>query len=229
VSRRLAFPLLLALSIVATTPSGALAGPRDVAATQTYIRANYALVRAGSREIGPSEAAARSVLHGVREECPEAAAGSPQGQGSQPLGDELQGAITIAAFRLVARPVDAFLRVVAHLRWSNPRLTQTVSSYVGKLKSLAALSPPEPCADVRAWTASGFQTVPASTTSFDLAFDSVNVALGEVPAELLAPYERPSESAMLHTTARLEMQLSNAENRVVPQWEQALSALGVAP
>lgn len=229
-SRRLAlaFPLLATLT-VAATPSTALAGPADIAATQKYIQANYALVRAGKRQIGPSEANVRGVLRNVRDECPRAAAGSPQGEGSDKLGGELQGAMTIAGLRAVARPVAAFVHAVAHLRWSNARLTQTVSSYVGKLASLSSLGTPQMCADVRSWTAGGFATLPASTTSFDLRFESADVALGEVPTELLAPYERPAERSTLHSTARLEAQLAEAENRAVQQWEQTLDALGVVP
>jgi hypothetical protein len=227
-SKGFVLPPLAALAMAAA-PASALAGPRDIAATQTYIRANYALVRAGEREIGPSEAAVRRVLLGVREECPRAAAGSPQGEGSNRLGDELQGAMTIAAFHFLPRSIAAFVHAVAPLRWSNPQLTHTVSSYAGKLRRLSSLGAPQVCADVRSWTATGYAKPPASTTSFDLAFDSVDIALGEVPAELLAPYERPAERSILSSTARLESRLADAENRAVQQWEQTLAALGVAP
>jgi hypothetical protein len=227
-SKRFALPLLAALTVAMPTAT-ALAGPADVAATEQYIHANYALVRAGEKQIGPSEAAVRSVLRSVRDECPRAAAGSPQDEGSDKLGDELQGAMTIAGLRAVARPVAAFVHAVAHLRWSNARLTQTVSSYARKLAALSALQTPHVCADVRAWTAAGFATLPAATTGFDLAFEGADVALGEVPAELLAPYERPAEQVILHTTAQLEAQLEEAENRAVQQWEQTLKTLGVAP
>lgn len=224
----LALPLLSALSIAAI-PSCALAGAGDVTATQTYISANYALVRAAGGKIGSSEASIRSLLRGVRDECPGAAPGSPEGQDSEQIGDELQGAMTIAAFHLIPRSVAAFVRAVAPLRWSNAQLTRTVSSYARKLRTLSSLKTPQVCADVRSWTATGFATLPASTTSFDLAFDSVNVAVGEVPAELLAPYERPAERSTLHSTTRLEAQLTDAENRAVKLWEETLVALGVVP
>jgi hypothetical protein len=232
VSRRvapaLALPLLAAL-IAAATPGSALAGSADVAATQKYIDANYALVHAGGREIGRSEASIKSLLRGVRKECLGAAPGSPEGQDSEQIGDELQGAMTIAAVRLIPRSIAAFVHAVAPLRWSNAQLTHTVSTYARKLKTLSALTTPHVCTDVRSWTAAGFATLPASTVSFDLAFDSVNVAIGEVPAEQLAPYERPTERSILHSTTQLETQLTDAENRAVKQWEQTLEAVGVVP
>lgn len=225
---RLALPLLAVIAIAAA-PAPALAGTRDVAATQTYIRANYALVRAGGRAIGQSEAAVKGLMRQVREECLGVAAGSPQGEDSDQLDDELQGAITILALRPVTSQVGAFVRAVVHLRFSNPQLTRAVSSYAGKLRTLSSLTPPAVCADVRAWTASHFATLAAATNSFDQVFENVNVTLGEVPAELLAPYERRTEKAMLRSSTRLEEQLAEAENRAVPQWEDTLQEIGVAP
>jgi hypothetical protein len=232
VSRRLAPALvlpLLAVLAVAAAPTSALASPRDTAATQTYIRANYALVRASAHEIGSSEVVIKGLLGHVREECPGAAAGSLQGEGSDKLGAELQGAMTIAALRPASRAVRVFVHTVAPLRWSNAQLTRTVSSYARKLRTLSTLTAPQVCADVRAWTASSFATIPASTGSFDLAFEAVDVALGEVPTELLAPYERPTEKAMLHNSATLETQLEEAENRAVKQWEYTLQTIGIVP
>ena len=231
-SRRLAPALalaLLAVPAIAAFPTPALAGARDIAATQTYIRANYALVRASAHAIGPSETVIKSLLRRAREECPGAAAGSPQGEGSDKLGAELQGAMTIAALRPVARAVGAFVHAVAGLRWSSTQLTHTVSSYARKLRTLSSLTAPKVCGDVRAWTASSFATLPASTTGFDSAFEGVDVALGEVPAEQLAPYERPAERAMLHSSAQLEAQLEEAENRAVQLWEHTLETVGVVP
>jgi hypothetical protein len=224
----LALPLLAVLT-VAASPTPALAGARDIVATQTYIRANYALVRASAHGIAPTEAVIKTLLRHIRDECPGAAAGSPQGEGSDKLGDELQGAMTIVALRPVAHAVGTFVHAVAGLHWSNAQLTRTVSSYASKLRTLSSLTAPQVCGDVRAWTASSFATLPASTSSFDLAFEAVDVALGEVPTELLAPSERPTEKAMLHSSARLEIQLEEAENRAVKQWEQTLEAIGVVP
>ncbi len=228
-SKRLAFGTLLAVLTVAAPPSAALGSPRDIAATQTYIRANYALVRAGGQAIGQSEAAVKGLMHQVREECFGVATGSPQGEDSDQLDDELQGAITILALRPVTSEIGTFVRAVAHLRWSSPKLTRAVSSYASRLRTLSSLSPPAVCADVRAWTASHFATLAAATDSFVPVFENVNVTLGEVPAELLAPYERRTEKAMLRASTRLEEQLAEAENRAVPQWEDTLQEIGVSP
>ncbi len=227
-SKRLALSLL-AVPAIAAIPAPALAGSRDLTATQTYIRANYALVRAGKRALGPSEAAVKGLLHGVSGECSGAATSSPQGEDSDRIGDELQGAMTIAALRPVAPAVAAFAHAVAGLRFSNSTLTHRVATYASKLRAVSSLTAPRVCADVRAWTATSFATLSASTAVFDSAFDGIDVALGEVPSELLAPYERPREHAMLRSTAQVEAQLAEAENRAVPLWEHTLATIGVVP
>ncbi len=57
------------------------------------------------------------------------------------------------------------------------------------------LAMPPVCGDVKAWAASGYQTLPASTTQFDQRFSAEDVGIGEVPARLLAPYEVPASGS----------------------------------
>jgi hypothetical protein len=222
-------PLLAAVLALVVGPTPALADPSDIAATQTYIRANYALVHAGGAKVGTGEAALKSLLRKVRGECPKAAATSPENQEAEQLSNEVVGTMTIVAFHPAVPAILAFVRAVAPLHWSNPRLTRTVASYTSKLKALSTLAAPNLCADVRAWTASGFHTLSPSTTRFDQLFSKVDVALGEVPARLLAPYERPSETATLDRTKRLEDQLTEAEARAVESWGKILEALALNP
>jgi hypothetical protein len=222
-------PLLAAVLALVTGPTSALASPSDIAATQTYIRANYTLVHAGGAKVGTGEAAVTSLLRKIQSECPKAASASPENQDAEQLSDEVIGAMTIVAFHAAVPAILAFVHAVAPLRWSNPRLTRTVAAYASKLKALTTLAAPNLCADVRTWTTSGFHTLSPSTTRFDQLFSKVDVALGEVPARLLAPYERPSETATLDRTKRLEDQLTEAEARAVESWGKILEALALNP
>jgi len=77
---------------------------------------------------------------------------------------------------------------------------------------------PNLCADFTAWVSSGFQTLPSSTMRFDGRFFPVNVAIGYVPALLLATYGRPLEKVMLNRTNQLEMQLTDCEARAAESW-----------
>jgi hypothetical protein len=218
------------VTALALAPTPAFAASGDVAATQTYIRANYGLVRAARAKQASSEAALQSVLAGVRRECPKAAAGSPQDHDSEQLSNEVVLTMRIAGTKPELPAIAAFTRAVKGLRWSNHKLTSTIQSYVSELKALSTAPTPNLCADIKAWVASGFQSRSPSTMQLDQEFETLNVALGELPAPLLAPYERPSERAMLTRTSQLELQIADFEAVAgVETWGQIMDSLGLNP
>ena len=223
-------PLLVLLATLASgvLPACALAAS-GAAATERYIQANYTLVKAGSAKLGAARAAMLGVQHRIEGECTKAAANSPQNPESTELSNEIIGAIVIAAYHTDVPAGESFVRAAGSLRWSNHALTSAVQSYVGKIKVLDKLAPPNVCADVRAWVASGYQTLPASTVRFDQEFMPNWVAIGELPAQL-GPYERPSEKAVLRRTNQLESQLTEFEAEDgVETWSQIMDALVVSP
>jgi hypothetical protein len=63
----------------------------------------------------------------------------------------------------------------------------------------------------------------------DREFETLNVALGELPAPLLAPYERPGERAILIRTTQLELQIADFEANAVKTWGQIMDSLGLNP
>jgi hypothetical protein len=222
-------PLLMAVTILAAAPAAALAGSSDVAATRRYIQANYTLVQAASTKIKAAEAALHSVLHRVQGECPNVAANSPQNPESTQLSNEVIGALVIGAYHTDIPAGTNFVRAAKGLRWSNGSLTRSVQSYVGKVKVLNTLSAPNVCADVRAWIASGYRTLPASTIRFDEQFMPNWVAIGELPQQL-APYERPDERAILRRTSQFESQLTETEvNTGVNTWDETMNTLVLQP
>ncbi len=227
-SKGTVFLLTGALALLAA-PSCALAASGDVASTQAYIQANYALVQAGRAKLAAAAAALLAVRRQIGGECPRAAAESPQNADSTQLSNEVIGAIVIAAIRTDLPAGANFVRAVKGLRWSNHKLTSTVQSYAGKLKVLNTLAPPNVCADVRAWVASDYRTLPASTVRFDQLFEPNWVGIGELPA-LLAPSERPNQRAVLRRTSQLESQLTDFEAEDgVETWSQIMNTLVLNP
>jgi hypothetical protein len=218
--------LLLALLVAAFAGavSPALAGADDVTSTQAYVQANYTLVQGARTRIASSEAALKGVLGQVRRECPKAALGSPQNHDSEQLSDEVVGAIVLAGLRPNVPAVHVFTHSVARLKWSSRKLTSTLQSYARKLNTLSALAPPDLCADVRQWVAGGYQTLPASTVSFDARYTPAWVALGELPRSL-APFERPAEHGLLRRSNQSETLLTEAEARAVETYAEILDAL----
>jgi len=228
-----ALPTLATTLILATTlalaPAPALASQGDVAATGAYIQADYTLVHTAKVNLKTSEAALRQLRHRIAAECPKAAAGSPQDTNSEQLSNELVGAMTVVAIQPDKRAVSAFASTVERLHWSNATLTRTVHTYATRLKTLSVLPAPNVCADVKAWAAGHYQTLPTSAASFDSRYYKVEVAVGEVPAKLLAPSEQANERAVLARAEKLEGQLSEAEANAVYTWGHIMEALALNP
>jgi hypothetical protein len=222
--------LFIAVALAAAIgPSSALAGS-DVASTHSYIQANYALVAAGSANRGAAAAALKALEGKVGSECPKAAAASPQNPESTQLSNEVIGAMVLTAYGTDTSAGTKFISATKGLRWGNQKLTKAIQSYAGKLQVLSTLAVPNVCADVRAWVASGYRTLPASTVEFDKQFIPNWVGLGELPARLLAPSERPAQSSILRRTTHLEDQLAEFEaGDGVNTWAQIMDMLVLQP
>lgn len=209
---------------VLAAPASTLAGGADAAATQAYIRANYALVHTAAGNIHRSEAALASVVAQVRSECPNAAKGSPQDHDSEQLSDEVVGAIVVAGVKPSLAAIHSFTRAAGNLRWSSHGLTSAVRAYTDKLKTLSTLTPPNLCGDVKTWVASGYQTLAPTTVQFDAQYTPVWVALGELPATLRR-FEGPQERGLISVVNRLENQITEYEARAVERYAEILDAL----
>jgi hypothetical protein len=141
---------------------------------------------------------------------------------------EIIGAMVLAAYHAAMPQINAFVRVAARSQWSNRGLTGAIHAYAGKLRTLSRLAPPQLCADIRAWAASGYKALPASTVQFDQRFVPAWVSLGELPAQLGA-FERSDERGTLQRTSQLEEKLSNFEAEAVETYTRLMNTLGVFP
>jgi hypothetical protein len=216
---------LLAVLVLALAPAAALGQTGNAAATRAYIQANYALTRAARSNLAAGTAALKSLARQITGECPLVAAGSPENHDAEQLSNEVAGALTVVAYRPDAAAAAAFARTVGGLRWSNRTLTRTVKTYVAQLEGLTTLAAPDVCADVKAWAASGYQALPASTTQFDRRYYAVDIEAEEVSLHLLAPYESAGEASLVRRTKQLEAPLAEAEANAVADYTQILDTL----
>ncbi|MFI5004645.1 MAG: hypothetical protein ACHQE6_06490 [Solirubrobacterales bacterium] len=214
---------------LAAAPSAALAKPGDAAATRTYIRANYNLVRAARSNLAVEVGALKSLVRQITGECPLVAAESPQNHDSEQLSNEVVGAMTVVIYRPDAAAIHTFARTVAGLHWSNRTLTRIVRKYATQLQGLAALATPDVCGDVRAWVASGYQTLAPSTVQFNTSYYADDIEAEEVPLRLLAPYESAAESSLVRRTKRLEAPLAEVEAHGVYYYTNILDTLKLNP
>jgi hypothetical protein len=222
-------PTLAATLILAANSPSALANQGSISATRAYIQADYTLVHTARVNLATSEAALQRLRRRIAADCPKAAAGSPQDTDSEQLSNELVGAMTVVAIQPDVRAVAAFASTVKRLRWSNATLTRKVHYYATRLRTLSVLPAPDVCGDVKAWAASHYQALPASAVSFDSRYYKVEVAIGEVPAGLLAPSEQPDERPVLAHAQRIEGQLSEAEANAVYTWGHIMESLALNP
>jgi hypothetical protein len=227
VRRRVIATAIAALAAAcAAAPAAAQAG--NSSATSAYVRANYALVAAGKSHLGASIAAYKGVLATVRRDCPRGAEGSPQNADSTKLSNEIIGAMVLSAGKPDRPAVATYLKTVKSLSWSSGSVTRAVKSYASSLGKLYGLSVPDVCADIRAWKASGYTTLPARTVSFVEVFYPNWVALGLQPSGL-ARFEGASERRLARTAARFEYQLTNAEAEAVETWGDIMTTLDLWP
>jgi hypothetical protein len=219
---------IVSLLAVAALPATASAASSDVAATAAYVRANYALVTAGRAGQASSEAALQGLLHRMRRECPLIVAGSPQNEASEKLTWEIAATMRLVAFRRVAAPIATFARTVRKLHWSNARLTSSVREYARRLNAEATTAPPDLCADLRTWKASGYTQLPSGTLPFVNAYYPVQ-AIGMLPKRQLAPYLTSAQNGVLRRTNQLEGQLSDFEAHAVETWGSIMDAVALNP
>jgi hypothetical protein len=224
-------PVLLALAVASTgalaiAPAGALATPQDAAATHAYIEANFALAQASQARAAIAQAAAVRLTGRVTRACHDAGAGSPENEESQKVSYEAVGALWSVIYGADTGPIRVFVRAVAPLRWSNPKLTRAAQGYARSLHELATLALPNLCADVRTWSTGGFRTVPAATIRFDKYVEAIEGHT--IAPRLLTPYERPGDRGIVERTTRLETKLEHTETVTgFNDWDTLLEALGL--
>jgi len=219
--------LLSALAVaLGLAPSQAIAAPQDVAATHAYIQANYALARASVALIGPVQAKIERLNGSLAHECPQAGIGTPEVEASQPMSYEVAAALWSVAYGSAAGPIRTFVAATGRLRWSNHTITRAAASYARNQREFSALPLPNLCADVRAWKASGFQVVPATTLSLDRRAEAIE--LNPVPPRLLHPYATGSDASVLARTMQLETKIEENEfSKGQTDWIQVLDTLGL--
>lgn len=219
--------LLLGVALALASVGSAAAASRDEVATQALSRATNTLVIAATPEVPHGLAAAEHYAAGLVAQCPDAAANSPQNYDSEQLDNELIGAMTTVGYRVAAAHIAVFAHAVSGLSWSNARLTHAVHRFARRLLGLSKLATPNVCGDIQSWTASGFQTLPASTVAFDKTYLGITPEAYEVPliVQLATPYASPSEIPVLKRVERLEEKLGEAEAAAVEYYSRVIIAL----
>lgn len=181
----------------------------DRAATDSYIAAMYAYEQAIKGDGPADQAAAHDLVGHVLSGCPSVLAGARPNKATEEITREADLEVQHALEQPQRKPAIAVAKRIERLRWTNRKLTYYVHGFAAESRATAELVAPDICVDARAVTASGFKTIPESTTRYALqnlcAASKVEVQnspgetgeLDEIIGIMLKPYERPSESALI--------------------------------
>ena len=218
---------LAALAACALTPASALASS-NAGATSAYLRANYQFVHSATSRTAQIEKTLHTLPGRIAGECGSAAKGSPQDPDSEQLSNELIGDMVLSAGLLDLPAARTYVSAVNRLHWSNASLTRAIHSYASEVTTLAGLSAPHVCADVRSWAASGYKQLAPGTVSFDSVFMNVWVSPGYLPSAL-KHYETSGERSLIHATVEDEYAIAELETREETTWWNAMDTLDLWP
>jgi hypothetical protein len=224
-----ALAVVIAL-LAAMLPAGASAAsgtPReDVVSTHRALLATYALLRATVRTWPTEETGLSALDRQLAGECPDVGAGSPQSEADQKLSYEVVGMLWGNAYRTDAAISQRFIQAVQPLSWTDPSLNRRLHGFVQGLREMLALSTPDVCADVRAWSASDYRTVPTDVLAFDSHIEAIDVEVP--PTAILSRYVQPADRPLLARVKLLNTKFDELEALTGQRyWIELLGTLGL--
>jgi hypothetical protein len=161
--------LAYAVCVCLLTPCLAAAGVDDLAATRAYLRASYAYERSVSRQAAAGEAAVDARASQIAGECPSALTYAPRDEAFGEVGEEIGATLNtlywVGAPTLRA-PTLRLVGEIAHLRWSDRKLTRLVHAQAAEERASTTIALPDVCADIAGWRGSAYATLPPDAIRF---------------------------------------------------------------
>jgi hypothetical protein len=205
----------------------AAASSLDVASTHAYVAAGYTALHATVTTWPTVEANIRKLNHRFHAECPEAGAGSPQSIEEQKLAAETAGALWATGYDTDANIVRKFVKAVSPLRWSNPKINRASHRYLKGLQEMVALTVPDLCGDVRAWSAGGFGAITPATAQY--ARHAEDIEVKEIPRNLLRPFVQSADKGLVAKAEALALRFEELEiGRGMEDWDMLLETLALS-
>jgi hypothetical protein len=224
---------VIAVVVLALSATSAQASSGDTSSTGAYLHAYLGQVRAEVSGL-PAALAAMEALRGqLQQECPGVLAQQPTpSRGEKPsesaieISDEVQESLFGVAERTESSVHRRFAGSVSRLRWSDRALTRLVHTYAAGEVEQAEAPTPDLCSDIRAWVASGFQTVSAATAAYlgrESAISSRTAGAQEAIMRKLERYESPADKRIARQIAAVEKQ---ATETVLPKLSAVFAKVG---
>jgi hypothetical protein len=199
-----------------STPAVAATRVDNHAATRAYLRASEAWERSATAELAARVAAMEARASEIAGECPSALTYAPRDEAFGEFGEEVSTAVFWAGAASMRSTGLRLVDAIAHLRWSDRKLTRLVHAETMEERMIAATALPDVCADLAAWKASAYAALPQSSTRFLTrvrASESLSfVGFTEESREalilrLLRRFEGPAERRTAKRIERFEAQI----------------------
>lgn len=212
--------------VLGWAPASALASSRDATTTHRYLVAAQAALQATVSTWSKVQAGIHALDRKLSGECLHVGEEAPQNEIEQEMSYEVAGALWATGYHADAAIVRKFVASVRSLAWSNPTVTRAARRYNRGLQEMVALTVPNLCADVRAWTVTGYVTIPASVLSYDKHVRAIDVK--EPARGLFQPYLQPSDKALATSVEHLnhrfeELEITSGFN----DWNTTLETLAL--
>jgi hypothetical protein len=224
---------VIAVVVLAVPATTAQASSGDASSTGAYLHSYLGQVRAEVSGL-PAALAAMEALRGqLQQECsgvlaqqPTPARGEKPSESAIEISDEVQESLFGEAERTESSIHRRFAHSVARLRWSDRALTRLVHTYATGEVEQAGIPTPDLCSDMRAWVASGFQTVSAATNAYLGRVSTLSSRTGgaqEAIMRKLERFESPADKRIARQIAAAEKQATEV---VLPKLSAVFDKVG---
>ncbi len=213
--------LVCAVCTLLSAPALAAAHPDDARATRAYLRASETYARDAAAALDASVSAIDTREREIATACPFALTYAPRDAAFEEIGEEAKltlldvGAASTRAARL------AYAHALDRLRWSDQQLTRLVHERAAEELAPATIALPDVCADIDAWKASAYATLPQSTSEF-LARSGRSES-GSL-ASLLALLEEPHKTKLARMLGRFENRREARSATMIERQEERTSS-----
>jgi hypothetical protein len=219
-----------------SAPALAAARVDNRSTTREYLRADEAYIRAASGTLGADVSAIEARAREIAAQCPGALTYAPRDEAFVELSEATSLSLLFAGLE-PARPIlRRFASAIEHLTWTNRTLTRLVHARAVEEGAIAALALPEVCADIAAWRASAYATLPPTVGAFVTRVHALFASslVREEPREtvilrLLRRYEGPRSRRAAKRIEALEKRSSGPlEAAAAAALRKVATALGAA-
>jgi hypothetical protein len=227
--------IVAVLSALSVSTALARTGPGNAIVTRDYLQLELARTRAEVKGLPVAFAAIDALPERLKSECPGVLADEPEptartkpSSSEVAIVEEVDASVFVAAEQTEYPLHLAFAHSVSRLAWSDGSLTRLVHSSAADELAKTQMPAPDLCADLRAWVASGYQTVSAAADSYDRRESTLSNETESAEAAIKRKLARDGDEDA--ADKRIARQIAGIEKRsertAVPKVRAAIAEIG---